>query len=177
MRWNHQPGNVQFAAVGLGVGAVFGLLTKNVVGAIGVGLLIAIVAFKWPGIHARVLVGVVVVAGCLAIAFGTADINPVNGYPVGGGGYSDSPYTCGSVVKNPIKNPLSDWKQIEREQTSDGYDKKSSTFVLDDCASRMKSFRIDTAVLLGVALLALLGAVAIESSWRRQGAAGESAGR
>ena len=114
-------------------------------------------------------------AGCLAIGFGTADINTVNGYPVGSGGYSDSPYTCGSVVKNPFGNPLSDWEQIEQQQTSDGFDKKGSTYVLDDCASRMRSFRIDTAVLLGVALLALVGAVASESGWRKREATRQSA--
>ena len=154
------------------VGGVFGLATHNVVGAIGIGALLAVLAFRWPAIHspARGFLVVVAITGCLGIGFGTAALNTVNGYPVGGGGYSDSPYTCGSVLHNPIRNPLSDWEQVEQAQTSDGYDKKGSTYVLDDCAAKMRSFRIDTAVLLGITLLALIGALVSESRWRKRNA-------
>ena len=171
LQWKQQPGNVQFAAFGIAFGALFGFVTQNVVGAIGIGLLLGIIIFKWPQIHARFLFGTLMVAGSLAIAFGTANINTVNGYPIGGGGYTDSPYTCGSVLHNPLKNPLSAWEQIEHQQTTDGYDKSGSTFVLDDCGSRLRSFRIDTGVLLGISVIALFGGLANEERWRKREAA------
>lgn len=109
-------------------------------------------------------------AGCLAIAFGTADLSTANGVPQGDGTYSNSPYICGSVVKDPLHNPLSAWEQVEQAQTHDGYDKPGSTSLINDCTSGLKSFRINTAVMLGVTLLAFIGATVAESRWRKQNA-------
>lgn len=172
-QWREIPEPARIASLGLVAGAIFGLLTKNVVGAIAIAVLLAVVVFVRPVVHspARGLLTLVAVAGCLAIAFGTASISTVNGVPQGDGTYSNSPYVCGSVVKNPIRNPLSNWQQVEQVQTHDGYDKPGSTSLIDDCTSELKSFRIDTAALLGITVIALIGAIVAESRGRKRNAA------
>lgn len=172
-QWREIPESARIASAGLVAGAIFGLFTKNVVGAVAIAVLLAVVVFVRPVVHspARGLLTLVAAAGCLAIAFGTADLSTANGAPQAGGTYSNSPYVCGSVLKDPIRNPLSNWEQVEQVQTHDGYDKPGSTALIDDCTSKLKSFRIDTAVLIGITVLALLGATVAESRWRKKNAA------
>jgi len=170
-QWRELPEYAQWGALGIGVGAIFGVFTKNVAGAIGIGIVLALLAFVRPTLDARgarKLVVVAAIAGCLVIGYGTADESAVNGLPIGGGQFSSTPYVCGSVMKDPIKNPTSDWAQVEHTQTTDGFDNPGSTSLLDSCSNELKAFRTITAVLLGITLLSLLGTVVSESKWRRR---------
>jgi hypothetical protein len=170
-QWRELPGNVRSAAAGLVAGAAFGLLTKNVIAAICIAVLLAVIAFVWPSVHSHGWLGIIAVLGCLVIAFGTADIYGVNGYPEGNGqykSYSDSPYLCGSVVGHPFTNPTSDWVAVENVQTSNGYDRPGSTSFIDGCRSDLNRYRVITAVSLVLMVLALIGLAFSESRWRKR---------
>ena len=50
-QWREIPEPARIASLGLVAGAIFGLVTKNVVGAIAIAVLLAVVVFVRPVVH------------------------------------------------------------------------------------------------------------------------------
>ena len=154
-RWQALPPYARAAVGGLAFGVGVGLVTSNPLAGAGVGLLCGGLGFYWSAAPFRGMLAASAVFGCVAWLFLSAVIftaAPISD-PSVEGGWRPGYYACGRVITHPFTNPTASWRTEDQSQIAQRASSPGSTFVVDDCASKFRGYRISGFVVAALAVI------------------------